>query len=58
MDQKTNQPDYQELKKAVIEIVQETPNDSLLGNKMRVFTQSLSEDIILENKDIQSKDHI
>ena len=56
--QTSDEKKYEMLKQSLLEIVKETPNDAILGSKMRIFSNLLAEDVILENKDIKPKDHL
>ena len=56
--QTSDEKKYEMLKQSLLEIVKETPNDAILGNKIRIFSNLLTEDVILENKDIKPIDHL
>jgi len=46
---------YDDLKSVIIQIVSETPNDMSLGVKMRLFADSLKNDVILSPEQLERK---
>jgi|LauGreDrversion4_2_1035121.scaffolds.fasta_scaffold130725_3 hypothetical protein len=46
---------YDDLKNLIIQIAKETPNDMSLGIKIRLFTESLKNDIILRPDQLERK---
>lgn len=50
-----NEKSYDHLKNIILDIVKETPNDMSLGVKIRLFAESLKNDVILNPSQLERK---